>query len=255
MENNSIEKVKILENARILLEKDGLKGLTVHNIIEKCEVSKTTFYKHFPTKKDLLLQLKYLINNNSHLTYIKDQIAAVAKDCFVKYGIGSVDMEMISRTANLNRMTLFRYFSSKNELIDYCLKKEINMFEKFQNELQKILEEPENALVHLLFEFKKIAVANPFIFEALNHIPRLPGLRAHTSGIHDSITGMYLQILETGKKKGIYKKDFNPSIFINMIMIIQNGMLVKLAVDKPDDTMDKTMEIIADMVSNYLSVT
>jgi AcrR family transcriptional regulator len=53
MDNNLVKK-KILENAKEILEKEGLKGLTVQNLIEKCSIGKTTFYKQFQTKKDLL---------------------------------------------------------------------------------------------------------------------------------------------------------------------------------------------------------
>lgn len=49
---------QIVDTAKSLFWKHGMKRVTVEEICEKAEVSKMTFYKHFPNKKELV---KYII--------------------------------------------------------------------------------------------------------------------------------------------------------------------------------------------------
>src|SRR5438876_11905533 len=48
---------------------------------------------------------------------MRDRILAAADDLFHKQGIRGVGVEAIAEAADTNKMTLYRYFSSKDELI------------------------------------------------------------------------------------------------------------------------------------------
>jgi AcrR family transcriptional regulator len=47
----------------------------------------------------------------------RDRILAVASDLFYRHGIKAVGVESIAETAGTNKMTLYRHFGSKDELV------------------------------------------------------------------------------------------------------------------------------------------
>ena len=53
----------------------------------------------------------------------RDRIVATARDLFHKHGIRSVGVEAIAEVAGTNKMTLYRHFGSKDDLVLECLKK------------------------------------------------------------------------------------------------------------------------------------
>jgi len=52
----------------------------------------------------------------------RDRILAVARDLFYRHGIRGVGVDAIAEAAGTNKMTLYRHFRSKDELIAACLR-------------------------------------------------------------------------------------------------------------------------------------
>ncbi len=52
----------------------------------------------------------------------RDRIVSTARDLFHQHGIRTVGVEAIAEAAGTNKMTLYRHFGSKDELIVECLK-------------------------------------------------------------------------------------------------------------------------------------
>jgi AcrR family transcriptional regulator len=52
----------------------------------------------------------------------RERILAVARDLFYRYGIRAVGVEAIAEAAGTNKMTLYRHFASKDELVAECLR-------------------------------------------------------------------------------------------------------------------------------------
>ena len=55
-----------------------------------------------------------------------DQIITAAKKLFTKYGFKKVSMDEIASEAGVTKKTVYTYFSSKEELLKYCIKEELN---------------------------------------------------------------------------------------------------------------------------------
>src|SRR6202030_4869903 len=51
------------------------------------------------------------------------RILAAAGDLFYHHGIRAVGVEAIAEAAGTNKMTLYRHFSSKDELVAECLRR------------------------------------------------------------------------------------------------------------------------------------
>jgi AcrR family transcriptional regulator len=53
----------------------------------------------------------------------RERIVAAACDLFYRHGIRAVGVEAIAEAAGTNKMTLYRHFSSKDELVAECLRR------------------------------------------------------------------------------------------------------------------------------------
>src|SRR5262244_3268608 len=56
----------------------------------------------------------------------RDRILAVAADLFYRHGIRAVGVEAIAEAAGTNKMTLYRHFASKDELVAEYLRQSAN---------------------------------------------------------------------------------------------------------------------------------
>ena len=56
------------------------------------------------------------------LTKPRERIVSSARELFHRYGIRSIGVEAIAEAAGTNKMTLYRHFGSKDDLICECLK-------------------------------------------------------------------------------------------------------------------------------------
>ena len=52
----------------------------------------------------------------------RERILATARDLFHKHGIRGIGVEAIAEAAGTNKMTLYRHFNSKDDLVVECLK-------------------------------------------------------------------------------------------------------------------------------------
>jgi AcrR family transcriptional regulator len=52
----------------------------------------------------------------------RERIVAAARDLFYRHGIRAVGVDAIAEAAGTNKMTLYRHFSSKDELVAECLR-------------------------------------------------------------------------------------------------------------------------------------
>jgi AcrR family transcriptional regulator len=52
----------------------------------------------------------------------RDRLVAVAAELFYRHGIRAIGVEAIAEAAGTNKMTLYRHFASKDELVAECLR-------------------------------------------------------------------------------------------------------------------------------------
>src|SRR5258707_15802429 len=66
----------------------------------------------------------------------KERILAVAADLFYRHGIKAVGVDLIAETAGTNKMTLYRHFASKDELVAEYLRRSAKKAEALWDELE-----------------------------------------------------------------------------------------------------------------------
>jgi AcrR family transcriptional regulator len=65
----------------------------------------------------------------------RERILATARDLFYRHGVHSVGVDAVAEAAGTNKMTLYRHFRSKDELIAACLSELVADFETAWDEI------------------------------------------------------------------------------------------------------------------------
>lgn len=87
-----------------------------------------------------------------------EQILNAAKKLFTNYGFKRVSMDEIASEAGVTKKTVYTYFSSKEELLKYCIKEELqNMRKIIENVESKKLDfmETVHQVIYNLLKYKK----------------------------------------------------------------------------------------------------
>ena len=85
----------------------------------------------------------------------RDRILAAAGDLFYHRGIRAVGVEAIAEAAGTNKMTLYRHFSSKDELVAEYLRQAANAADAYWDRLQEL--HPGDAFAQLKAWFREMA--------------------------------------------------------------------------------------------------
>ena len=87
-----------------------------------------------------------------------EQILNAAKKLFTNYGFKKVSMDEIASEAGVTKKTVYTYFSSKEELLKYCIKEELqNMRKIIENVESKKLDfmETVHQVIYNSLKYKK----------------------------------------------------------------------------------------------------
>lgn len=88
----------------------------------------------------------------------EEQILNATKKLFTNYGFKKVSMDEIASEAGVTKKTVYTYFSSKEELLKYCIKEELqNMRKIIENVESKKLDfmETVHQVIYNLLKYKK----------------------------------------------------------------------------------------------------
>jgi AcrR family transcriptional regulator len=151
----------------------------------------------------------------------KDHIVKAAKELFWKYGIKRVTIEEICQLANVSKMTYYKYFLNKTDLVKHIFEMvTIEGMEKYRSVMDSNI--PFNEKVLKSIELK-IEQTNNISKEFYNEL-----MNSDDKEIKQMITGkiseniaMILNDYKLAQKKGEIRKDIKPEFilyFINHMM-------------------------------------
>ena len=76
----------------------------------------------------------------------RERILMAATELFYRQGIRAVGVDAIAEAAGTNKMTLYRHFTSKDELVAECLRRFASQVEGFWNEMGRAIPDPKQRL-------------------------------------------------------------------------------------------------------------
>ena len=102
----------------------------------------------------------------------EEQIIESARELFIKYGIKKTSMDEIAKNAGITKKTVYSYFTSKDELILYFIKEELNnmkeIVEEYENKECDFFDNVHEGLCKILKYKKENKLLKAFIQEAEN---------------------------------------------------------------------------------------
>ncbi|MHB8073921.1 TetR/AcrR family transcriptional regulator [Desulfosporosinus fructosivorans] len=211
MDRKQLNRDKILVCSKDIIESEGIHNLTILNIVKKCNISKRTFYEIFPSKKILINELKQG-DNGLQIIDEREAIIKKAREGFSKKGYYGIDMDEIAKAAGIQRTTLYKYFKSKEELLEYCVKYETEMIKRVAGKTLLNIENPAEVLEKFITGFCKYVektYPSTLFSEAYNQISYNKNIEEYTKDLHHFFVNSLISVLEAGVKKGIFRSDLD----------------------------------------------
>ncbi|HDR67633.1 MAG TPA: TetR/AcrR family transcriptional regulator [Bacteroidaceae bacterium] len=161
----------------------------------------------------------------------KTAIVQAADELFRQFGFKKVTVEEICEMAGVSKMTFYKYFANKNELIKYLWQKMINDSWAKLDELENN-ETSFQEKVQLILKLKEEATStmgDQYIKDYLNIVPELQDFY---NQILADVMQRFMKIIKLAQEKGEVRKTLRPEFFfavVNQLMeLTKNERLVDI---------------------------
>jgi AcrR family transcriptional regulator len=144
----------------------------------------------------------------------KEDILAAARAEFCEHGLGGARVDAIAERAGANKRLLYHYFGNKEDLYRAVLLEAYAEIRAGERELNLDALSPDEAMDRLVrFTFRHF-LANPWFTSLLStenvqnaaFLKTLPDIPA----LHSPLVGQIAQILENGRREGIFRDGIDP---------------------------------------------
>ncbi len=159
---------------------------------------------------------------------ILEKILRSSLELFVKKGIREISVHDIVKSANISTRTFYRYFKSKEMVIDYIITSGIK---KNKLALQMVTKEIKNPIdAYVIFistTYPGIKnMSNQFFMDLVKYFPKQ--FEQLNNFVFKDITAFYIDNIRKGKKMGLYRKEINENLCAYYIVESVFNSLYKL---------------------------
>ncbi len=153
----------------------------------------------------------------------KTQIIEAAEKLFNQFGFKKVTVEEICAAASTSKMTFYKYFANKNELIKHLWQV---MIDESWAKLDKLEQQdvPFAEKVKMIIKMKEEATSqmgSEYIRDYLNMVPELMDFYNQIFG---EVMTRFMEIIRKAQEKGEVRKSIRPEFFLTVI-----NMMMELA--------------------------
>ncbi|MCK4663529.1 MAG: TetR/AcrR family transcriptional regulator [Bacteroidales bacterium] len=166
------------------------------------------------------------------------EILITAKDLFWKYGFKRVTIEEVCREANVSKMTFYKHFKNKMELVKYIIN---HIMDKGMKKYREIMDSdipfPEKVKKTIDLKLESTQdISNEFYNDYIRHAdPEMLALfQQKRNEMMNSILNDYVE----AQKKGDIRKDIKPEFilyFLNRMQEIAKDEQLEKMYDNPQD--------------------
>ena len=217
----------ICEKSLAILAQEGYRALSIGNIVKKCGISRTTFYKYFASKADLLNRIRLLSESANDVITQRDEILRKASQVFFLLGVDEISMEAIAKASGVNRSSLYRYFSSKEEILEYAIQYEIRGRKQLLLSLREQIGDPVELfreLIEISCEPAHQHYDTLMLVTSRYKLYKNKRIQAYFNELIGDTTQMVTELLEQGKQSGVFQKDFDSGLMASLFLAAYNGI-------------------------------
>lgn len=161
------------------------------------------------------------------------QIIKSAIDLFKRHGIKKVSIEEICKTSNVSKMTFYKYFKNKTELVKQILTNMMDEgFRHANSVMARNIPFREKTKTNIKYKIEIIHEYGDLFFEDMYRIPELIPFLAemNKNGIEK-----ILDIFNQGKKEGAIRENVRPEFYSYLLeqlnMMVNDEKLKKIFPD------------------------
>jgi len=176
----------------------------------------------------------------------KTQIIAAAESLFSKFGIKKVTVEEICQAAGASKMTFYKYFPNKIELVKYMWQQTADDALNKLDELDQ-MNAPFTEKIKLILKMKEESTSkmgNQYIRDYLDMIPELFGFY---NEIYSRIMTRFMDIIRRAQEKGEVRKTMRSEFFLAVVQ-----KMMELAKDEQLAALYSDYSEFALEVNNFL---
>ena len=159
----------------------------------------------------------------------KAQVLSIAAELFQKHGIKRITIEEICQSARVSKMTFYKYFRNKNDLVRYLWQnaydQSLQQFDDirameipFENKLQLFLKMKEEISAKISYQF------------ALDYFYSSPELKSFFEDLFNLGVSRFLDFIKESQIKGEVRADIHPEFLLavlnNVKQIVKDESLV-----------------------------
>jgi AcrR family transcriptional regulator len=146
----------------------------------------------------------------------KTQIWEAADKLFNQFGFKKVTVEEICQTAGVSKMTFYKYFANKNELIKHLWQIMINESWAKMDELEK----PGISFrekVQMILKMKEEATTTMGDQYVRDYLDMVPELQDFYNQILAEVMQRFMKIIKNAQEKGEVRKSLRPEFFLAVV--------------------------------------
>lgn len=159
------------------------------------------------------------------------QILSTAEDLFQRFGFKRITIEEICVKANVSKMTFYKYFPNKNELIKHLINSWLKQIEQKINEFEG-MDVPFTEKIKILLRLKEESTSKfskEFLAEYMNPDPDLENF---IKDFFAQANTFFIDFIKKSQEKGDVRRDIKPEFLVavlnKMLELVKDETLVSL---------------------------
>lgn len=143
---------------------------------------------------------------------LKEEIIEIALENFINGGIQGYTIKQLAETIGISTKTVYKIFANKRALLKACLNTHYAHFFKQLTELNANAENEIETFLNIIHRTVALEFeVNPLFYSELNKY--YPQLQTEVSKAQAELFGNLFNIVEKGKKNGIFLPEVNQNVF------------------------------------------
>lgn len=174
----------------------------------------------------------------------KQQILATGKKLFWKHGFKRVTVEEISDEAGVSKMTFYKYFSNKMELVKAIMEKVmVESLEKYNAIMNSEIPFTEKIEQQLQMKMEgTVDISSEFVDDLMIHGE--PEMMQYMSEMTQKVLGIVYNDYKEAQKRGEIRKDVKPEFIIYFLNHIYEMLKDEQLIAMYKDPNELAMELI-----------
>ena len=155
---------------------------------------------------------------------MKDKIIEVALERFMQHGIRNMTIMKLVEPLGISTKTVYKYFTSKEELLEECLRV---LYSGHFNELNLIMSSPANPVAKLLTLFratlgKDFGMNRDFFHDLNYYYPELQN--AAINRVSENYGRIMVPLIENGISEGYFNTCLDPQLTLKGVWILYTSI-------------------------------